>query len=209
MGGTAFDQLSPAQLRRRKTIKWSLFGPDVLPLWIAEMDFPTAPAVLDGIRACVANEEFGYPPVGEDDLPKATADWCLCTIPLSILSQLPINVGAAMKAAIDAVPYAGSVKVGLQFKRRFWEEDDAIYGGISYTDLPIRQIAYPNSAFNRGGKGVLLRAYLFEGANAYEFTAMSPEERVARAGRARGAGHSAGARGDGELQNRRSRCRAR
>src|SRR5215831_2638341 len=45
---------------------------------------------------------------------KATADWCLCTIPLSILSQLPINVGAAMKAAIDAVPYAGSVKIGLQ-----------------------------------------------------------------------------------------------
>ena len=37
----------------------------------------------------------------------------------------------------------GSVKIGLQFKRRFWEEDEAIYGGISYTDLPIRQIAYP------------------------------------------------------------------
>ena len=63
---------------------------------------------------------------------QATADWCVCTIPLSILSQIPIDVGAAMKNAIDAVPYAGSVKVGLQFKRRFWEEDEAIYGGISY-----------------------------------------------------------------------------
>jgi monoamine oxidase len=112
---------------------------------------------------------------------KVTADWCLCTIPLSILSQLPINVGAAMKAAIDAVPYAGSVKVGLQFKRRFWEEDDAIYGGISYTDLPIRQIAYPNTGFNRSGRGILLGAYLFEGANSFEFTAMPPDERVARA----------------------------
>jgi cystathionine beta-lyase len=76
MARTVFDQLTEEQLRQRKTIKWNLFGPDVLPLWIAEMDFPTAPAVLDGIRACVANEEFGYPPVGEDDLPKATADWC-------------------------------------------------------------------------------------------------------------------------------------
>jgi len=27
-------------------------------------------------------------------------------------------------AAIGAVPYASAVKVGLQFKRRFWEEDD-------------------------------------------------------------------------------------
>lgn len=112
---------------------------------------------------------------------QAKADWCVCTIPLSILSQLPLDVGARMKAAIDAVPYTSAVKVGLQFKRRFWEEDEAIYGGISYTDLPIRQIAYPNTGFNRSGRGVLLGAYLYEGANAYEFTSLAPAERVARA----------------------------
>jgi monoamine oxidase len=112
---------------------------------------------------------------------QAKADWCVCTIPLPILSQLPVDVGARMKAAIDAVPYSASVKIGLQFERRFWEEDEAIYGGISYTDLPIRQIAYPNTGFNRAGKGVLLGAYLFDGPNAYEFTAMPPAERVARA----------------------------
>jgi monoamine oxidase len=112
---------------------------------------------------------------------QAKADWCVCTIPLSILSQLPLDVGARMKAAIDAVPYVSSVKIGLQFKRRFWEEDEAIYGGISYTDLPIRQIAYPNTGFNTKGRGVLLGAYLFEGANAYEFTSLAPAERIARA----------------------------
>src|SRR6202043_1495573 len=79
---------------------------------------------------------------------QAKADWCICTIPLSILSQIQIDVSAPMKAAIDAVPYASAVTVGLQFKRRVWEEDEAIYGGISYTDLPIRQIAYPNTGFN-------------------------------------------------------------
>ena len=113
--------------------------------------------------------------------PQAKADWCVCTIPLSILSQIQIDVGRAMQAAIDAVPYAGSVKVGLQFKRRFWEEDEAIYGGISYTDLPIRQISYPSSGFNRAGRGVLLGAYLLRGPNAYEFTSMTPAERVERA----------------------------
>jgi monoamine oxidase len=86
-----------------------------------------------------------------------------------------------MKAAIDAVPYSSSVKIGLQFKRRFWEEDEAIYGGISYTDLPIRQISYPSTGFNRSGRGVLLGAYVYEGANAYEFTSMAPSDRVARA----------------------------
>jgi monoamine oxidase len=111
----------------------------------------------------------------------AKADWCICTIPLSVLSQIPIDVGPRMKAAIDAVPYASSVKIGLQFKRRFWEEDEAIYGGISYTDLPIRQISYPSHDFNRSGRGVLLGAYVYEGANSFEFTSMTPAERVARA----------------------------
>src|ERR1700721_4179028 len=68
-------------------------------------------------------------PVASATPQQAKADWCVCTIPLSILSQLPVDVGAPMKAAIDAVPYSGSVKIGLQFKRRFWEKDEGIYGG--------------------------------------------------------------------------------
>lgn len=107
----------------------------------------------------------------------ARADWCICTIPLSILSQIPMNVGPAMTEAIGAVPYAASVKIGLQFKRRFWEDDDDIYGGVTATDLPINTISYPSSGFNSKGKGVLLGAYAY-GLGAYQFTALSPEERV-------------------------------
>ena len=62
---------------------------------------------------------------------QVTADWCVCTLPLSILSQVPLDVSRPMKAAIDAVPYSSSVKFGLQFRRRFWEEDENIFGGIS------------------------------------------------------------------------------
>jgi monoamine oxidase len=112
---------------------------------------------------------------------QAKADWCICTIPLPVLSQIETDVGVKMKAAIDAVPYASSVKVGLQFKRRFWEEDEAIYGGISYTNLPIRQISYPSTAYNQSGKGVLLGAYIYGGPNAYEFTSMTPRQRVEHA----------------------------
>jgi monoamine oxidase len=112
---------------------------------------------------------------------QATADWCICTIPLTVLSQIEIDVGPKMQTAIEAVPYASSVKVGLQFRRRFWEEDEAIYGGISYTDLPIRQISYPSTGYNRGGKGVLLGAYTWNGPNSYEFAAMAPAERIKRA----------------------------
>jgi monoamine oxidase len=107
----------------------------------------------------------------------ATADWCICTIPLSVLSQIDINVGAPMRAAIDAPAYGASVKIGLQFKRRFWEEDEQIYGGITYTDLPNSIIQYPSTGFFQSGKGVLLGAYAF-GSYAFEWTALSPAERI-------------------------------
>lgn len=110
----------------------------------------------------------------------ARADWCVCTIPLSILGQIPMQVGTAMARAIAAVPYAAAVKVGLQFKRRFWEQDEQIYGGISYTNLPIGNIGYPSTGYFDDGKGVLLGGYLW-GLDAAEFTAMSPAERVAKA----------------------------
>ncbi len=107
----------------------------------------------------------------------AQADWCICTIPASILSQIPITVGAPMKAAIDALYYDSAIKVGLQFKRRFWEQDESIYGGISFTDLPNALIGYPNSRYFDDGPGVLLGAYTF-GANSFQYAALSPEDRI-------------------------------
>jgi len=113
-------------------------------------------------------------------LQTATADWCVNTIPLSILSQIEMNVSAPMTEAINAVPYSANTKVGLQFKRRFWEEDEQIFGGITYTDLPISQIAYPSSRYFSGGKGVLLGAYM-GGRTGFQYAALSPQERVQKA----------------------------
>jgi monoamine oxidase len=132
----------------------------------------------------IRQDDAGVSVVWQDTTTQAVeqtrADWCLCTIPLSILSQIEMNVGAPMAAAIAAVPYAAAVKIGLQFRRRFWESDEAIYGGISYTDLPISMIGYPATDYFDTGPGVLLGAYTF-GPYAYEFTAMSPADRIRKA----------------------------
>jgi cysteine-S-conjugate beta-lyase len=49
-----------ARLRRRRTVKWTLYGPDVLPAWVAEMDFDVAPVVRAAINDAVEREDFGY-----------------------------------------------------------------------------------------------------------------------------------------------------
>ncbi|HTC82713.1 MAG TPA: NAD(P)/FAD-dependent oxidoreductase [Rhizomicrobium sp.] len=107
----------------------------------------------------------------------ARADWCVCTIPASVLSQIPMNVGAPMKNAINQLPYQAALKVGLQFKRRFWEQDDQIYGGHSYTNQPNSIIGYPMWDYFSKGKGVLLGAYTF-GQPAFLAAAKPPEERI-------------------------------
>lgn len=106
-----------------------------------------------------------------------TADYCVCTIPFSILAQIPNNLSAPVKSGIAAVHYATSFKAGIQFKRRFWEEDEQIYGGVTFTDLPIGQISYPSTDYLSKGKGVVLGSYLF-GINSFEFSAKTPEERM-------------------------------
>jgi monoamine oxidase len=82
-----------------------------------------------------------------------------------------------MRAAIDQLPYQAALKVGLQMKRRFWEEDDQIYGGMTYTDQPNAMIGYPMWDYFSKGKGVLLGAYTF-GKNAFLAAAKSPEDRI-------------------------------
>ncbi len=111
---------------------------------------------------------------------EAKADYCVCTIPLGILSQIEVDASPGMLAAIAAVPYSNSVKVGLEMKSRFWEEDEAIYGGISFTDRPISMISYPSGGMHSSGPAVILGAYTFSG-ESHKFAAMTPEQRIATA----------------------------
>lgn len=62
-------------LRARGTLKWTTYPDDVLPLWVAESDAATCPAVLDAVREAVEREYFGYPPRSVADLAGATSDW--------------------------------------------------------------------------------------------------------------------------------------
>jgi monoamine oxidase len=108
-----------------------------------------------------------------------TADLCISTIPLPILARTPNNFTEDFQRAIARVPFAPTCKVGWQADGRFWEEDDQIYGGISYIDHPITQMWYPSSGFF-GRKGVLTGTYNYE-EDALDFGRMTPAQRLEKA----------------------------
>ncbi|MEJ6020052.1 MalY/PatB family protein [Corynebacterium sp. H113] len=62
-------------LRRRGTVKWTAYPADVLPLWVAETDAVTCPAVLTAVREAVDREYLGYPSQDTSALQNATAQW--------------------------------------------------------------------------------------------------------------------------------------
>lgn len=47
--------------RDRTSVKWRLWGPEVLPLWVAEMDARPCPPVVEAVTAAVRRGDTGYP----------------------------------------------------------------------------------------------------------------------------------------------------
>jgi cystathionine beta-lyase len=56
-----FDDVSLELLRLRHSVKWVKYPPDVLPAWVAEMDFALALPIRDVLLAAVSRDDTGYP----------------------------------------------------------------------------------------------------------------------------------------------------
>ena len=48
------------QLKKRKSVKWRRFPEDVLPLPVAEMDFPIAEPIKEALRDLINRSDAGY-----------------------------------------------------------------------------------------------------------------------------------------------------
>ena len=77
---------------------------------------------------------------------RIAADYLVCTLPCPVLSRLDFAPGlSGPKArAIRLLNYDSSTKVLAVTARRFWETDDGIYGGGTFTDLPTGSTYYPS-----------------------------------------------------------------
>jgi len=120
-----------------------------------------------------------YRDTATGDMRIANADYCITTLPLGILSKLPADLSARCKEAVAAPGKMTVGKLGLQMNRRFWEEDDDIYGGSSTLGIPGHTVVYPSYGYF-GKKGVILSAYPI-GRPAVAFGDMTLDEQVAQA----------------------------
>ncbi|AGP30469.1 MalY/PatB family protein [Corynebacterium terpenotabidum] len=103
-------------LRARRTMKWTRYAPDVLPLWVAETDFDTCPAVAAAVADAVDREYFGYPESGpaSRDLAEALASFTATrhgwTIDPATVTYCP-DVVKGIMVAVEALTEEGSTIV--------------------------------------------------------------------------------------------------
>lgn len=99
-------------LRLRSSAKWRVFDPDVLPAWVAEMDFALAEPIQHALRDAVNRSDTGYMDIGE--LPQALADyasttWSWSIEPAHVLVVPDVVTGIAAAIAAFTAPGDGVV----------------------------------------------------------------------------------------------------
>jgi monoamine oxidase len=133
-------------------------------------------AEVHEIRRHGEGVRIGYRDAATGKRHSIEADYCVCTIPLSVLADIDADFSPGHQQAIRACHYVKACKLAFQANRRFWEEDDQIYGGISWTDQAVTQIWYPSTGFHRP-KGILVGAYIWTDRIGEQFGQASPAQR--------------------------------
>ncbi|MFQ3199185.1 MAG: monoamine oxidase [Paraglaciecola sp.] len=88
-------------------------------------------------------------------------DEVIVTIPFSSFRTVHVwpEFSQRKRQAIRELHYDAATKVLLEFRERFWETQNDIYGGGSNTDLINRYMYYPSERMGSKGGGVMLVSY--------------------------------------------------
>jgi cystathionine beta-lyase len=110
-----WDALTVEELRQRGNVKWSV-GDDVIGAWVAEMDYGTAPAVIESWHASERLLEFGYPPQWlATEMSEATAAWYATQYGWTIAAEDVAPIADVIKglelAIVEFTPPGGAVIV--------------------------------------------------------------------------------------------------
>ncbi|WP_034384592.1 MalY/PatB family protein [Deinococcus sp. YIM 77859] len=108
-GTDPYGALDPAALRHPDSLKWTLYEEGVIPLWIADMDFPIAPPILAALQERLTRG-LGYHTQGgaalRDALRERFAAQGLTDLPEDGLRLLP-GVVPGLYAAVHALSEPG------------------------------------------------------------------------------------------------------
>jgi monoamine oxidase len=138
-------------------------------------------AAVTDIRQTPDEVRVAYRDTVSGDTREVTGDYIINTITASLLLRMgetgQTDFAGSVLQALSNISYGAVGKLGLQFKRRFWEEDEGIYGGITFTDNDdISNVFYPS--WNYGEQKGVIQAYYSSGVPAMWLSSLTQQERI-------------------------------
>jgi cystathionine beta-lyase len=159
-----FEDLDLGRLRRRRSEKWRAFPPDVLPAFIAEMDYELAEPVLAVLREAVELSDCGYAnpaEVGEAFARFAATrhDWTVDPGSVHLVPDVMAGVDTLLALATEP---GDAVVINTPVYPPFFEH--IANGGRKVTEVPLvlrdgrweLDFAGLEAAFAAGARGYLL-----------------------------------------------------
>ncbi|WP_114149428.1 FAD-dependent oxidoreductase [Nocardioides sp. 616] len=116
---------------------------------------------------------------GPEGTRKVSGDFAVNTMPPHIAARIPSNLPAEVVTALGSVSKTNAGKIGIEYERRWWEEDFRIYGGITNANTNVGNVWHPSYGYN-GRRGTMI-GYYNTGANANFYGALTPEQRFREA----------------------------
>ena len=142
-GGVPFAELDPSLLRMQRTsLKWTRFPADVLPLFVAEMDFTLSPKVQQAIISRVLASDTGYLD-GPGELAPVFADfaarrWGWRIDPAHVHLATDVSCGIVEPLRLQ-VPHGGRVAIATPVYPSFFEMLEEL--PVEIVQIPLIQTA--------------------------------------------------------------------
>jgi monoamine oxidase len=140
-------------------------------------DVITYQAVVTRLERTEAGVRITWKHAGTGAEHRIDAPWVVIAVPFPALADVDADFAPATRAAMQAVDYVPAGKVAFQASQRFWEQDQQIYGGISWTSRDATQVWYPSGGLQRP-KGILVGAYIWSDVQGNAFAAKPLAQRL-------------------------------
>ena len=122
-------------------------------------------AEVASIRQTDSGVRVGYKDRVSGRAETVDADYCICAMPLTTLASVDADFSPAVAGAIRRASYDSAYKIAWQ-SRRFWEQDDNIYGGLSFLQQTVNVVWYPSyNLFSQ--RGAIVSGYSVENGTPF------------------------------------------
>ena len=131
--------ITPNRRKFDTDIKWNLYKKDILPMWVADMDFPSPKPILDALKKQLDHGVFGYEWAHGTKLPEVVANRMERLYNWKVQPEAVLTVTGIVSGYSVAVRAFEASKKGMAIQTPVYNEFHEVKNniGVPQVDIPF------------------------------------------------------------------------